>query len=210
MVVDPQLPLELLGPLGCGIQTGAGSILVALDVQPGESVVVFGNGAVGLAAVMAGVVAGAETIIAVDIHHHRLHLATELGATHTIDGTDADLVARVHDITGGGADVAFDTTGNPAVIMSALAALRMTGRCGLVGIQTGDLVLDGTALLGKTVTGILEGGASPQTLIPRLIELWQQGRFPFDRLIETFNLAQINEAEQSSLSGQVVKPVLLP
>ncbi len=210
VVVDRALPLELLGPLGCGVQTGAGSILVALDTQPGSSVAVFGSGAVGLSAVMAATVAGAERIVAVDLHDHRLALARELGATETLRGDDPDLVAKLIESTGGGVDVAFDTTGVPTVIRSALAATRMAGRCGLVGVQMGDLVLDPSALVGKTVVGILEGSAVPQEFIPRMISLWQEGRFPFDRLIETFPLSQINEAEQASLNGQVVKPVLLP
>jgi aryl-alcohol dehydrogenase len=210
VVVDKSLPLQLLGPLACGFQTGAGSILLALDVQPDTSVVIFGAGAVGLAAVMAAKVAGASTIIAVDLHAHRLELASQLGATRVIDGAADDLVAQVHAITGGGAHYSVDTTGVPSVILNALAALRMAGKCGLIGIQNGDLVLDGLALVGKTVIGILEGGAVPQEFIPRLIGLWQEGRFPFDRLIETFPLSEINEAEQASLSGKVIKPVLLP
>jgi len=88
--------------------------------------------------------------------------------------------------------------------------VRMTGHMGLVGVQMGDLVFDGLALLGKTVTGILEGSADPHVVIPRLIALWQEGRFPFDRMIETFPMSQINEAEQASLSGRVLKPVLIP
>jgi aryl-alcohol dehydrogenase len=210
VVVDRDLPLELLGPLGCGVLTGAGSILVALDVQPDTSIAVFGAGAVGLAAVMAARVAGASTVIAVDIHRHRLELATELGATHVVDGSAADVVEQIVEATSGGADYTFDTTGNVAVIGKALAALRMAGHCGLVGIQSEPLVLDPVALVGKTVSGILEGGASPQELIPRLISLWRDGRFPFDRLIQTFPLEDINRAEKASLSGDVVKPVLLP
>jgi aryl-alcohol dehydrogenase len=210
VVVDRSLPLEMMGPLGCGIQTGAGSILVAMDVQPGTSLVVFGTGAVGLSAVMAAVVAGATTIIAVDLHEHRLALATELGATHTIEGGADDVVAQINQITNGGAQYAFDTTGVPAVISSALAGLKMTGVLGMVGVQQGDLVLDGFATVGKTLIGILEGGAVPQEFIPRMIQLWQDGRFPFDRLIETFPLSQINEAERSSLTGGAIKPVLIP
>jgi len=208
--VDPSLPLELLGPLGCGLLTGAGSILVALDVQPGTSVVVTGAGAVGLAAVMAAVVAGATTIVAVDLHDHRLDLARELGATHAVRGDVADLAAEIQSVTGGGAQYGFDTTGVPAIITQVLRGLRMTGTLGLVGVQQGDLVLDGIALVGKTVVGILEGGADPQVVIPRLLALWQEGRFPFDRLVERFPLAQINEAEEASLSGRVVKPLLVP
>ncbi len=210
VVVDKDLPLELLGPLGCGIQTGAGTSLVALDVQAGRSIVVFGAGAVGLAAVMGAKVAEAATIIAVDLHQHRLDLALELGATHVIAGDAADLVAQVHTLTGGGAHYAVDTTGVPAVMQNALAALRLGGVVGFVGVQVGDLVLDGGALIGKTAIGVLEGNTDPHTFIPRMIDLWQAGRFPFDRLIEELPLAEINEAEQASLSGRIIKPVLRP
>jgi len=208
--VDPELPLELLGPLGCGVQTGAGSILVALGVEAGSAVVVFGAGGVGLSAVMAAKVAGAATIVAVDLNAARLELARELGATHTFDGAQADLLEHLLRTTGGGAHYSLDTTGVPAVIRTAVHALRPTGTCGLVGVQQGDLVLDPTALaVGRNVMGILEGDAVPQVLIPRLIELWQQGRFPFDKLIQTFPLEEINEAEQATLKGEVVKPVLV-
>jgi len=210
VVVDKDLPLEKLGPLGCGIQTGAGTSLVALDVQPGTSIVVFGAGAVGLAAVMGAVVAEAATIIAVDLNEARLELARELGATHTVDGAASDVVAQVHAATGGGAHYAVDTTGAPAVMQSALAALRLGGVAAFVGVQTGDMTIGPVDLVGKTAIGVLEGNTSPHTFIPRMIELWQAGRFPFDRLIETFPLSEINEAEQASLEGRVVKPVLLP
>jgi aryl-alcohol dehydrogenase len=210
VVVDRDAPLEILGPLGCGLLTGAGSVLVALEVQAGDSIVVFGAGAVGLAAVMAAAVAGASPIIAVDLHQHRLELARELGATHVLDGGAVGLVEQVQAITSGGADFSFDTTGNPAVMTTALGALRLGGHCGLVGIQTEPLTLDATALLGKRVSNILEGSADPQRLVPQLLELWRAGRFPFDRLIETFPLDRINEAEAASLDGRVVKPVLVP
>jgi aryl-alcohol dehydrogenase len=210
VVVDRDLPLAKLGPLGCGILTGAGSVLVELNVGEGASIAVFGAGAVGLSAVMAARVVGANPIIAVDLHQHRLELATELGATHVLDGRSADLVQQIQALTGGGADFTFDTTGNVAVIGNAVGALRMGGHAGLVGIQTEPITFDAVALLGKTVSGILEGGADPQVVIPRLIELWRAGSFPFDRLIETFPLDAINAAEDASLSGKVVKPVLLP
>lgn len=210
VVVDKSLPLEQMGPLGCGILTGAGSVLVQLDVQAGKSIVVFGAGAVGLAAVMAAAVRGAATIIAVDLHQHRLDLALELGATHALDGSAADLVAQIQGLTGGGADYAFDTTGNVIVITNAIASVRQGGHAGLVGVQADPLTLDPIALVGKTVSGILEGGADPHVVIPELIALWQAGKFPFDRLIETFPLDAINEAEEASLTGKVIKPVLLP
>jgi aryl-alcohol dehydrogenase len=210
VVVDKSLPLELLGPLGCGIQTGAGSILVAMDVQPGTSLAVFGTGAVGLAAVMAAKATGATTIIAVDLNQERLDLALQVGATHALRGDLENLAQQIIDISGGGVQYSFDTTGIPAVVSNALTATRMTGTCGLVGVQQGPFVLDGLAWVGKKIMNILEGGADPQVFIPRMIAMWQAGTFPFDRLIQQFPLADINEAEQLALAGKVIKPVLRP
>lgn len=209
VVVDRDLPIELLGPLGCGLLTGAGSIVNPLGVTEGMSVVVTGSGAVGLAAVMAAKALGASTIVAVDRHPARLALATELGATHTLDA-EVDLAAEVVAITGGGADRALDTTGVPAVISAALAGLRMRGVLGMVGVQQGDLVFDTLTPLGKTITAIFEGDALPQDLVPRLLEWWREGRFPFDRLVETFPLDRVQEAIDASTSGRVVKPILIP
>jgi aryl-alcohol dehydrogenase len=210
VVVDRDLPLELLGPLGCGILTGAGSVLVALDVQADSSIAVFGAGSVGLAAIMAARVVGASTIVAVDVNRQRLTLALELGATHVVEGNAPDVVERILTIKPGGVDYTFDTTGNATVIPKALGALRMAGHCGLVGVQSEPLTLGPAALVGKNLSGILEGGADPQDLIPRLIALWRDGLFPFDRMIDVFPLADINHAERAAQSGEVVKPVLLP
>ena len=130
VVVDATLPLELMAPLGCGLLTGAGSILVALDVQPGTSVVVTGAGAVGLAAIMAAKAAGATTIVAVDLHDHRLELAAELGATHLLRGDVDDLAAAVIAATEGGADYGFDTTGVPSVMTAVLRGSAWPGTSG--------------------------------------------------------------------------------
>lgn len=213
VVVDPALPLEKLGPLGCGIQTGAGTTMspAALDVQPGTSIIVFGAGAVGLSALMGALVNGATTLIAVDLHPTRLELATELGATHTILGDDPELAAKVAELTGGaGCHYAVDTTGVPAVARLAMSCVRLGGSGALVGAALDDLSFDTLSVTGKTVHWVLEGNADPQAFIPRLIELWQAGRFPFDRLIEEFPLSQIDAAEEASASGRVVKPVLRP
>jgi aryl-alcohol dehydrogenase len=211
VVVDPSLPLEKLGPLGCGIQTGAGTVLVALDAQPGSSIVVFGVGAVGLAAIMAAKVARCATIVAVDLHQHRLDLAMELGADHVVDGGSDDVLGQLMAIVGpAGADPAVDTTGVPAVMLTALGCTGLGGSVGFVGVQQGDLTLDALSIIGKTVIGVLEGSADPKTFVPRMIELWQAGEFPFDRLIEEFPLDQATEAEQASLTGRVIKPVLIP
>jgi aryl-alcohol dehydrogenase len=208
--VDQSLPLELLGPLGCGFQTGAGSVLLALQVQAGSSIGVFGTGAVGLAAVMAARIAGAREIIAVDLHAKRRELALELGATRALDGADPDIAAQIADWTGGGADCAFDTTGVSSVVVTALQSVQPRGAVGLVG-AAGDILLPPLALsAGRSLTYLIEGSAVPQLFIPQLIEWWQQGLFPFDRLIRTYALDAVNDAERDSLSGETVKPVLVP
>jgi aryl-alcohol dehydrogenase len=211
VVVDDDLPLHLLGPLGCGIQTGAGSILLALGVEAGGSVAVFGAGGVGLAAIMAARVAGAAEIVAVDLHDARLELAGELGATQVLRGDSGELAGRIRKLVRGGVQYALDTTGVPAIIAAAVDALRPTGTIGLVGAGTRDLVLGPAALSsGKNVMGILEGDAVPQVFLPRLIKLWRQGRFPFDKLIRTYPLSAINDAERDAASGIAIKPVLIP
>ncbi|TDC61115.1 NAD(P)-dependent alcohol dehydrogenase [Actinomadura sp. GC306] len=210
--VSRDVPLEQLGPLGCGVQTGAASVLISLGVGAGDSIAIFGAGAVGLAAVMAARVAGATTIVAVDLHESRLDLARELGATHVLNGADEDIAGQIRAISGGeGVQYSFDSTAVPEVVATAVASLRTTGVCGLVGVGAAEYTLDANLLLmGRTVKGIIEGDAVPQTFIPKMIELWRQGRFPFDRLITSYQLDQINQAEADTQSGKVVKPVLIP
>lgn len=210
--VTDDAPLEILGPLGCGIQTGAGAVLNALQPQTGDSLVVFGCGAVGLAAVMAARVAGCSPIIGVDVHDNRLELATHLGADHVIRGDREDLVETVIDLTGGGAAYSFDSAGGPHTLERAVECLGHRGTCGFVAAGAPDHKASFATrhlLSGRTVTGIMEGNSVTSVFIPQLIELHRQGRFPFDELITTFPLAQINEAEAASTSGSVIKPVLL-
>ncbi|OON73858.1 NAD(P)-dependent alcohol dehydrogenase [Streptomyces tsukubensis] len=207
--VDPSLPVELLGPLGCGFLTGAGAVLNSFGAGPGDTVAVFGAGAVGLAAVMAATAAGALTV-AVDRHPERLSLAERLGAI-PLPVASAGLPDRLRRLTDGGARYALDTTGSARLINDALLGLRPTGHLGLVVRQHTALPIEPGALdRGRKVSHICEGDAVPGLLIPRLIGLWQAGRFPFDQLIRTYPLADINEAERDCAAGRVVKPVLLP
>ena len=211
VVVDATLPLHLLAPLGCSIQTGAASITRALGVTVGDSVAVFGSGSVGLAAVMAAHAAGATKIVAVDTEPRRLELAQELGATHTICGSTQELRRALKRIAPEGLDAALDTTGLPAVIDVALGALRLRGCCGLVGSPRADLTLSRNAVsLGRELKGILQGDAVPKRFIPTLVELWRAGRLPFDRLITEYALEDVNEAERAMRSGEVIKVVLRP
>ncbi|MFE9912203.1 NAD(P)-dependent alcohol dehydrogenase [Streptomyces clavifer] len=207
--VDPTLPVELLGPLGCGFLTGAGAVLNSFAAGPGDTLAVLGAGAVGLAAVMAATASGAKTV-AVDRHPARLALAERFGAT-PLYATTPDLPGRIRRLTDGGACYALDTTASARLINDALLALRPTGHLGLVARLHTTLPLEPGALdRGRRISHICEGDAVPGLLIPRLIGLWQAGRFPFDELIRTYPLADINEAEHDCEAGRVVKPVVVP
>ena len=207
--VPIDVPLEIIGTLGCGFLTGVGAVTCALDAQPGQSIVIFGAGAVGLSAVMAARISGAATIIAVDRHAGRLTLARELGATHTVNTSTTDSVAAVRNAAPF-VEMSLDTTGVTAIMSSAVSVLAPGGRCGLVAVgdviefQPRDLVL------GRTVIGIVEGNATAHSLVPRMIDWWRQGIFPFDQLIRTYPLADINRAISDALDGRVIKPVLIP
>lgn len=210
--VDADLPLELFGPLGCGVQTGAGAVMNALKPQAGTSIAVFGTGTVGLSAVMAARVVGCATIIAVDISADRLAAAAELGATHTIDACNEDPVVRIQEITGSGAHYSLECTGVPEVARQAVDSLTLTGVCGVMGVSPlgTEFKLDmNTVLFGRSVRGIIEGDSVPQVFLPRLINLYRQGRFPFDKLIRTYPFSEINQAVEDVESGKVIKPVLL-
>ncbi|MFE6701263.1 NAD(P)-dependent alcohol dehydrogenase [Streptomyces sp. NPDC057718] len=207
--VDPALPLELLGPLGCGFLTGAGAVLNSFNTGPGDTVVVLGAGAVGLAAVMAATAAGAVAV-AVDRHPERLALAEKFGAA-ALYAVPGDLPDRIRGLTDGGAQYALDTTGSARLINDALLSLRPRGHLGLVARLHADLPLEtGTLDRGRRLSHICEGDAVPALMIPRLTGLWRAGRFPFDQLIRTYPLTDINEAEADCEAGRVVKPVLIP
>jgi aryl-alcohol dehydrogenase len=210
--VPKDAPLEFLGPLACGIQTGAGAVIDSLKVGVGKSFAVFGAGSVGLAAVMAARVVGATVIIAVDLNESRLRLASELGATDIINGAQEDVVKSIMRITRSGVHFALDTTASPKVIRQAVDSLTLRGQCGLVGASSpgSEICLDVMHLMtaGRKVRGIVEGDSAPDVFIPQLIELHKQGRFPYDRLLKFYDMEDINQAISDSESGAVVKPVV--
>ncbi len=211
--VDKDLPLELLGPLGCGIQTGAGAVMNSLAPEPGSSIVVFGCGSVGLSAIMAAAVVGCTAIIAVDLNSERLKLAMSLGATISIDPTAEDPVQRILDLTDGGADYSLECTASPAVFRQAVDSLTVTGVCGLVGASPlgTEVTLDMNSIMfGRTVMGVIEGASVPDLFIPTLLELFRQGRFPIDKLVTFYPLSDIETAVKDSEAGTIVKAVLLP
>jgi len=210
--VDSDVPLWLLGPLGCGIQTGAGAVMNALRPQAGSTLAVFGTGTVGLSAVMAARLCGCAMVIAVDPVRSRRDLALELGATHAIDPRVEDPVQHIQSLSGTGVMYSLECTGLPKVVRQAVESLTLTGICGVMGVSPlgTELILDmNNILFGRSVRGVIEGDSVPQEFIPRLIELYRQGRFPFDKLITAFEFAQIQVAVAQSESGKVVKAVLL-
>lgn len=201
--VPADLPLELLAPLGCGLQTGAGTVMNSLAVPRGASIAVFGTGAVGLAAVMAARIVGATPIIGVDIVSSRLALARELGAGHAIDNRCEDVAARIAEITGSGVDYVVETTGSPEMHRLAVDVLNPRGT---VALLTGE---SGTALTQERKTlGIIQGDSVPQRFIPDLIGRYRAGEFPFDRLLKFYDFGDINRAVADARRGHAIKPVL--
>jgi aryl-alcohol dehydrogenase len=209
--VRDDLPLEIMGPMGCGVMTGAGAVMNAFRAEPGTSIAVFGIGPVGMSAVMAAVVCGCTTVIAVDVNAERLKTASGLGATHAIHAQQTDPVAAIRDLTGGGPNYSLECVGNPKVFRQAVDVLPRLGVCGLTGVVPPgtEVALDMDLIMnGRTVRGILGGDAVPDLFIPRLIELNRQGRFPFDKMITYYPFDQINQAVEDMEHGRVIKPVL--
>ncbi|MBB5685878.1 NAD(P)-dependent alcohol dehydrogenase [Sphingobium boeckii] len=214
--IDPHgIRLEILGPLACGLQTGAGGVMRSLACPAGSSIAIFGGGPVGLAAVMGAVIRQCATIMLVEPVEARRAMALELGATHVIDPAAGDVTAAIRTILPDGVDFAFETSGREAVVESALAALASHGMLGLVGIPPrpeSSVAINLASLItyGHRIIGIIEGDSDVHGFIPELIALHRAGRFPFDRLIATFSLTQINQAVAAQHRGDCIKAVLIP
>lgn len=210
--VPADLPLALLGPLGCGLMAGAGAVMNWMGPRQGDSFVVFGLGAVGMAALMAARIEGCNPLIAVDVQPSRLALARELGATHTIDAREGNVTEQVRALTcSRGADYMVEAIGNPGLLNGCFEALRSRGTAALLGApRAGQHASISSTLLmrGLTIKSVVEGDAVPRVFIPRLIDLHRRGHFPFEKLIRFFPFSQINAAAAAMESGEVIKPVL--
>lgn len=212
--VADDVPLSLLGPLGCGVQTGAGAVLNSLNCEPGSSLLVLGGGSVGLSAVMAAAVREVATVIVVEPHAQRRDLALLLGATHAIDPAAGTLSEQVRAIVPEGVDHAIDTTGVVPVLEQTLLSLGHRSKLGLIGVPSDPaaavpLGLIHAQVIGVTVTGIVEGDSDPDVFIPQLLDLHRGGRFPFDKLITIRPFSEINEAVAAQHRGEAVKIVLV-
>lgn len=211
--VSASAPLKLLGPLGCGIMTGAGAMFNTLAVSPDHSVLVSGGGPVGLSGVMAAAAAGAKVIIAVDPLDSRRKMAQSLGATHALDPTSGNLAEQVRAVVPSGICRILETSGNSIALEAAISVLGPRGRLAMVGVPKSleaTITIASLPLIstGSSIHGVTEGDADPRALIPELIALFEDGRFPFDRLITEYPLSQINQAIEDQYAGKCVKAVL--
>jgi aryl-alcohol dehydrogenase len=206
--VDPGLDLRLLGPLGCGIMTGAGSVLNYLKPEPGRPIVVMGAGCVGLSAIMAARIADCDPIIVVDRVPSRLKLAGELGATHCIDGGKADIVETIKGLCGG-VDYAFDTSGSSRLLEATRKVLHPEATACGVGIGGVLALNERERREGKTWTVTNTGFSVPPLFIPKLLEYHGAGRFPFEKMLRFYRFGEINEAIAANRACAAVKPVVL-
>ncbi len=213
LTIDTDIPLEVAALVGCAVMTGVGAVTNTAAVRPGASVLVIGAGGVGLSAVMGARLAGADPIIVSDLVPSKLELARQLGATHTIDGA-ADLLASVREIAGGGVDHAFECIGNAALLGLAVKALRSGGTAVAVGLPRADaeVSLNVVQLVTqeKSLKGSIYGSTRHFADIPRLLDLYRNGRLPIDRLLgRRYRLAQVNEAYQALLRGEFARAVIV-
>lgn len=213
--VDKDIDLRLLGPLGCGFGTGSGAILDVLKPKAGSTIAIFGTGAVGFAAIMAAKIVGCGKIIALDINDDRLEMARNIGATHIINnGINSDsVVDMIYDLTDvRGVDYAIDTSGVNLVMKQALKVVRNGGTFVPLAVTKKDLEINTLFDLvfgNKKIVGCLIGDTIPRYHLPRLIEFYKDGQFPFDQFIKFYDFEDINEAEKDLISGKTLKSVLV-
>ncbi len=207
-------PSDVVCLMGCGITTGIGSAVNTAKVKVGDSVVVYGVGGVGLAAIMGAKMAGASNLIAVARSQNKLDMAKELGADYVINPNEvADPVAKVMELSGGaGCDVAIEAAGVSSVMMQAFRSIHNGGICVIAGMAP---MIDTLTfmpfefLLGKTVKGTVQGDIIGSVDVPKYVDMYMNGKLPIDKLIsKTFSLDQINEAFAALENKQVLRSVI--
>jgi alcohol dehydrogenase len=215
VVIDPSLALHEAAIFGCAVMTGAGAVMNTARLRAGDSVAIVGLGGVGLNGLLGAKLAGAETIVAVDLSDEKLGLARQLGATHTVNANDPDHVEQVRDLTSGGVDYAFDLAGTIKAMETAYACTCHGGSVVSAGLspsgakfsfEQGDLVGQ-----EKSIRGSYMGSCVPVRDIPRFISLYQQGRFPVDRLIDrTIGFDEVNAGFDKLQSNATVRQICVP
>ena len=212
--VDPAVPPEVAGLLGCGVMAGLGAAINTAPVTRGDSVAVIGCGGVGNAAVLGARLAGARTVIGVDIDSRKLEWAKEFGATHVINSRETDPVERIQELTGGnGADVVIEAIGRPETYLQAFYARDLAGTVVLVGVPTPDMRLEAPLLdifgRGGALKSSWYGDCLPERDFPMLTDLYLQGRLPLDKFVsETIALDQVEPAFAKMERGEVLRSVV--
>ena len=211
--IDDDFPLDRAALIGCGVTTGVGAALNTAKVEPGSTVVVFGAGGVGLSVIQGARIAGAAMIIAVDLNEFKMAAAMELGATHVVDASSSDPVEAVRELTGGGADYAFEAIGLKKTAEQAYECIRPGGTACIVGmIPVGEkLEIEGSSFLTeKKLIGCSMGSNRFRIDMPRYIELNRQGRLKLDEMItRRLRLEDVNEALRAMKAGEVSRSVLM-
>ena len=213
--VNPAARPEAVGLLGCGVMAGLGSAMITGEIGLGDSVAVFGCGGVGCAAIAGARLAGASTIIAVDLDPGKIALAKEFGATHGVDASTTDVVAAVQALTGGyGADVCIEAVGNPKVLEQAFYARDLAGTVVQVGVPTPDMRIDLPMIdffgRGGRLKPSWYGDCLPSRDFPLLVDLYLQGRLDLDRFVtETIGLDAVEEAFHRMERGEVLRSVVV-
>jgi S-(hydroxymethyl)mycothiol dehydrogenase len=213
--VDPSARPEAVGLLGCGVMAGLGSAMLTGEVGPGDSVAVFGCGGVGCAAVAGSRLAGASTIIAIDLDPGKLELASQFGATHVVDASVTDPVEAIRELTGGnGADVCIEAVGNPTVMTQAFYARDLAGTLVQVGVPTPDMSIELPMIdffgRGGRLRPSWYGDCLPSRDFPMLVDLYLEGRLDLDRFVsETIGLGEVEDAFSRMQQGQVLRSVVV-
>jgi S-(hydroxymethyl)mycothiol dehydrogenase len=213
--VDPAVRPEVAGLLGCGVMAGLGAALLTGEVRAGDSVAVFGCGGVGDAAIAGAKLAGATTIIAVDLDARKLEWAREFGATHVVDASSRDPVEAVREATdGNGADVCIEAVGNPKVFEQAFFARDLAGTLVQVGVPTPEMRIDLPFIelfgRGGRIKPSWYGDCLPSRDFPLLVDLHLEGRLPLDRFVsETIDLDRVEEAFAKMARGEVLRSVVV-
>ncbi|HYA53011.1 MAG TPA: S-(hydroxymethyl)mycothiol dehydrogenase [Streptosporangiaceae bacterium] len=212
--VDPAVPPEVAGLLGCGVMAGLGAAINTAPVTRGDSVAVIGCGGVGDAAILGAQLAGARTIIGVDVDPRKLEWARQFGATHVINSRETDPVERIQELTGGnGADVVIEAIGRPETYLQAFYGRDLAGTVVLVGVPTPDMRLEAPLLdffgRGGALKSSWYGDCLPERDFPMLTDLYLQGRLPLDKFVsETIALDQVEPAFAKMERGEVLRSVV--
>jgi S-(hydroxymethyl)glutathione dehydrogenase/alcohol dehydrogenase len=211
--IPDDVPLETACLVGCGVTTGVGAVLNTAQVEPETSVAVLGCGGVGLSIVQGARIAGAGTIIAIDLVGEKRELALELGATHVVDASTEDVAKAVRGITRMGAHYAFEAIGKTETIELMWSLLRPTGKGVVVGMPSlrDEVKLRVQGFFAqRQITGSVYGSAVPHRDIPKFLELYRKGKLDLDRMITRFiRLEEVNDAFQAMGRGEGARSVIV-